>query len=308
MSEYRILVYGDIHLSSKNYGMHRDYPNESLALLKHITETAIEVRATHIIGLGDFSYGRFHSLEYRMEVENELKRQNMITNGNRYELKGNHDKASYGMTEYEYYLIQGLLKSTEHLSFDKASISLLDYGKDKVTIEENKQNIVLMHDYYKFNDSNLPVYGEPKILDTKTEWKGVDFIFGGHIHDTIKLNGVIADSGKTTGLVYLGCPCRPSYSDKLQDKGYYGLISLSDDKVNIEIIDFDLPSISETFNLDEIEKERVERKRVNVDDITESLNSHSRLTGEPIDKVNALTNVKEEYKQKAIDLLMMANN
>lgn len=69
----RILVYGDLHLSSKNYGSHNNYPKESLDILRLITDKASEIQATHIVGLGDFAFGRFHTLEYRTAVEAELE-------------------------------------------------------------------------------------------------------------------------------------------------------------------------------------------------------------------------------------------
>ena len=109
----KILIYGDIHLSSKNYGGHRDYARESLEYFKKITEAVEKHNISCLIGTGDFTFGRFHSLEYRKAVEDELEKQFKLTNGNRYELKGNHDSATYGMTEYEYYTYKGLLKKSE---------------------------------------------------------------------------------------------------------------------------------------------------------------------------------------------------
>ena len=83
----RILIYGDIHLSSRNYGGHRDYPNESLSYFKDITRYTEELKATHLIGLGDFTFNRFNTLEYREKVERELNKQFELVSGNRYELK-----------------------------------------------------------------------------------------------------------------------------------------------------------------------------------------------------------------------------
>ena len=47
-----ICVYGDPHLSSKNYGAHKNYPKESLELYGKIVEIAKKRNATHVIGLG----------------------------------------------------------------------------------------------------------------------------------------------------------------------------------------------------------------------------------------------------------------
>ena len=58
----RILVYGDLHLSSKNYGSHNNYPKETLDILRLITDKASEIQATHIVGLGDFADGSTEKL------------------------------------------------------------------------------------------------------------------------------------------------------------------------------------------------------------------------------------------------------
>ena len=71
----KIGIYGDMHLSSKNYGAHRDYPSESLEYFQAITLKTKELGLTYLIGTGDFTYGRFHSLEYRLAIEKELQEQ-----------------------------------------------------------------------------------------------------------------------------------------------------------------------------------------------------------------------------------------
>lgn len=320
----KILVYGDIHLSSKNYGAHKDYPNESLGLFKNVTKTAQEVNATHIIGTGDISYGRFNTLEYRMAVEEQLEIQFRLTGGNRYELKGNHDSATYGMTEYEYYVNKGLIKPSTNIQIGNLNLSMVNHNEHRkvgiIPPEEGKTNIVLMHDYFKFENSQMPNYGEPYILDYFEPWFGVDIILGGHIHRMEAINGYIIKNGKShhCACIYLGCPCRPSYSEgNMQDKGYYTLIKVYDaaeasangiEPVQVEMIEFELASIEDTFNigLRESEKERLEKKRVDVTDIAQRLAGHNNVLGEPVDKVKALTGVNEEYKEKAIDLLMTA--
>lgn len=132
----KVMIYGDDHLSSKNYGGHRDYPNETLHILKMLTDYAEDNGVTHIIGLGDFTYYRFHTLEYRKKVEEQLERQFRLTHGNRYQLKGNHDEASYGMTEYEYYIAKGLLKPAETINISNIlNINMLNYGDMDMLLE-----------------------------------------------------------------------------------------------------------------------------------------------------------------------------
>ena len=112
----RILIYGDIHLSSKNYGAHKDYPRESLHYFREISRVMKERQATHLIGLGD-SYGRFNTLEYRLAVEKELIEQYNFVKGNRFELKEPW-YAGYGMTEYQYYIEKVYLRGSTNFKVE----------------------------------------------------------------------------------------------------------------------------------------------------------------------------------------------
>ena len=54
----RIGIYGDLHLHSRNYGAHINYPKETLHYLRIITELTESEGLTHLIGLGDLTFGR----------------------------------------------------------------------------------------------------------------------------------------------------------------------------------------------------------------------------------------------------------
>lgn len=309
----KVLVYGDIHLSSKNYGAHRQYPLESLTYFKNITTTAKECGATHIIGVGDFTYGRFSTLEYREAVEKELVKQNKICNGQRYELKGNHDSATYGMTEYEYYINKLLLRPAANLMLGNLNLSMIDYGKHRkqeiIPIQNDKTNIVVMHDYFKFSDTSIADYGKALILDSFEPWYGVDYIIGGHIHNHEIFKGKIIKDGMAYESVvhYLGCPCRPSYRPgHMQDKGQYAIISVyQDGEVEYDIHEFPLWNINESFNLEaKEEKERhAEQKHVDVSDIVRRLDTHKRVVGEPEEIIMAMDTIDLKYRKKAVELL-----
>ena len=197
----RIVIYGDIHLSSKNYGGHKDYVKESLEYFTKITEIAEENKATHIIGLGDLTFGRFNTLEYRLEVEKLLSRQYSLTNGNRYELCGNHDIASYGKTERDFYIDKGIIKKSQNISFGNIHITMIDYGKTNETEmnivdADDHVNIVLSHNYYKFSNSITPNFGTAINIDELTNWFGVDYIICGHIHKQLVLKGTMTNGDK----------------------------------------------------------------------------------------------------------------
>lgn len=314
----KILIYGDIHLSSKNHGGHINYPEESLYYFKRITDYTKEHGVTHLIGTGDLTYGRFHTLEYREKVEEQLKIQYDLVNGNRYEVKGNHDSATYGMTEYEYYVNKGLLKPSTNLKIGKANISMVDsgmaYKHDIIdATKEDETNIVIAHDYFKFKDTRLPNYGKAIELDTFVDWYGVDYLICGHIHKQEIFDGLITKNGygHRTIVHYLGCMPRPSYREgHTDDTGYMALITITDDgNVQYDVLQEPLWSLEESFNLSKKDKENEKKAekehRVDISDIVNSLDTHNRNVGNPEDIIAGLEGIDEKYKNKAIELLKL---
>lgn len=318
----RILIYGDLHLSSKNYGAHRDYPKDSLESLRKVTREALNYKPTHIIGLGDFTYGRFNSLEYRSEVEKELETQYNITDGRRYELKGNHDSASYGMTEFEYYILKGMIKPATNLTIGDFHFTMVNYGEHKETVpnigDENSTNFLLMHDYFKFQETNIPDYGKAIELDHFENWYGVDYIIGGHIHNSEVFEGLMLrqeSDGQTHGhkvlVDYLGSMSRPAYREGHTDEvGHILEITLYDNgEFKYDRLDIELPPLAETFNLDAKEVEKAKQKakenRVDISDVVHQLDSHKRSIGNPEDIIASLEGIDDKYKNKAIELLKL---
>ena len=271
----RILVYGDLHLSSKNYGAHNNYPEDSLYALKLVTKYAREYNATHIIGLGDFTFGRFHTLEYRAKVEEELHAQYNLCDGKRYELKGNHDSASYGMTEYDYYILKGLIRPSVNLSIGSVNITMVDSGEytktvPNIELSEDKTNILFMHDYFKFSDTNMPDYGKAIELDNFGAWYGVDHIIAGHIHNSEFFEGLMLRTvdGQTHGhrctVDYLGSMSRPSYREGHTDTlGHLLVFTIYDNgEYKYDRLDIELPPLAEVFNLTVKEQEKAKKEPI----------------------------------------------
>lgn len=316
----RILVYGDPHLSSKNYGAHRDYPKESLDCFRSILNTALEYQVTHLIGLGDFTYGRFHTLEYRDEVERLLKDMYDAVGGRHYELKGNHDSASYGMTEYEYYIKRGWLKAAENINIGNTHLTMVDnglFGKTapNISLEDGQYNILFAHDFLRFRETQLPNFGSSIELDEMSQLYGLDYIFCGHIHSQLIFEGSIQKSingitkARKAVVVYTGSLPRPSYKANAMDLvGKLGMITVySDREPKVDLIDVELLPLEESFNLslkaaDTLKKEEKEQ-RVDISDIIGQLSSHRSTVGNPEDIISSLDGIDKRYKDKAIELL-----
>ena len=307
----KIGIIGDTHLNSKNYGAHRNYPKESLEYFNKVTEITREQQLTHLIGTGDFSYGRFHSLEYRLEVEKNLEEQNEITKGNRYELKGNHDSAGYGFTERDYYIEKGLLHPSCNFQIGNLNLSMVDYWAHEntpVIIEDtlDKVNMIIVHDYFKFENSGIGNFGKSIDLDKFEKWYGVDYIVAGHIHKIMKFTGyMIKDNiAHETTVDYLGCMNRPAYREGSMDEvGRMLVVTVFDDApIDISYIDIPLWSLQAKQKQKQIEKE----KRIDISDIVKQLDAHDRNMGNPEDIIESMEGIDERYKKKAIDLLSQA--
>lgn len=315
----RIGVYGDIHLNSKNYGAHRDYPAESLEYFTEITRVTREKQLTHLIGLGDFSFGRFHTLEYRLAVERNLEEQFKLTQGNRFEIKGNHDAAGYGFTERDYYVEKGLLRPSTNLQIGNLNLNMVDYGKTDtctpIIIDDDAHvNMILAHDFFKFRDTPMANFGQAIELDNYTNWFGVDYIVLGHVHKIMKFKGYIVKDSTVheTVVDYLGCMTRPSYRDGYMDEeGHMLIITVFDDgNIDIDTEIIKLWSLEDSFNL-EVKQKQAEKKeekeaRVDISDIVKQLDAHDRNVGNPEDIIAGMEGIDEKYKNKAIDLLKSA--
>lgn len=313
----RILIYGDLHLCSKNYGSHRNYSEESLGVLREITKQVEELNVTHLIGLGDFTYGRFHTLEYRKSVEEELEKQYSLVKGNKWELRGNHDSASYGMTEYEYYAEKGLFNTAENMDLDTLHITMLNFGetdkvKPNIHLDSGHTNIILAHDFYKFKDTAIANYGKAIELERLADdWYGADYLISGHIHEYHAFSGIYASKGygRTVGVVYPGCMSRPSYmGEDTTDKGRMVLVDISETgEAKVRLLTVDLIPVEQAFIVEEKEKQAVKvaekQARVDISDIVTALANHEREIGDPMVMIEVMEGIPDKYKQKAIALL-----
>ena len=318
-----VAIYGDMHFLAKHYGGHNDYPSESLAMYKEVVDIVEKREADYAVCCGDLELGRIGSLEYRLKLESLFNRVNKITDNKHYCVKGNHDSASYGMTEYEYYEQKGMFHHEDAFDVGRVHFSLIDYSKDfsnernnKINIQmgDNDVNIVVDHNYLKFKDTKLPNFGTALEIDDVENLYGADIIICGHIHKIMTFGGRITKDGvsREVSVTYPGCPTRPSYSSELDTKGRVLIFDIfSDGRVNYDVEEFDLPSIEESFNLikyeEAAEKKEEKENRLDITDIVKTLNEHERVVGNPEDIIMGLVEVPEIYRNKAVELLHIAN-
>lgn len=310
MNKYRVMFSGDTHLSSRNHGGHSDYAKESLYYFEKLNQIAKENKVTHDIRLGDFTYGKFHDLKYRLDVEEQLRIAKENVDGNLYIIKGNHDKSSTGMTEYEFYLKAGWFNGATNLTLGNVNINMVNYGETNTTkiIEpsNNTIDIIAAHEYMVFSDTQLPNYGTAIELDHKEDWYGVDMIVLGHIHNFHKFSGTMIKNGmgKRVVVEYLNCPCRPAYTEGLDETWHIMILNI-DEQVSVQELEIPLLELNECFDFDKMETEKMKsmQKKVDLSDIIQRVGNYSSMIGDPETIIRNMKDVDIRYRNKALELL-----
>jgi len=265
----KILIYGDIHLGTRNRARHRSYPDESLHYFEFITEQAEQLNVDAIVGLGDLSYGNFSNLKYRDIVEDLLDRQFKQTKGNRYELRGNHDITGAGYSEYDFYTSRGKIKTATQIVGEKVVVDMLEYGDPAkytesggLTIDQDKskRHVVLCHDFLQFRDSKLGGYGDPYIIEELSGFKGADWIICGHIHEMLSDKGMVK-GGNECSLFYPGAMTRPITKGDIMEKAAIVVIDTDLAENYVSIYEVDLLPIDVTYDLQRVAKAKASQMR-----------------------------------------------
>ena len=314
----KLLVEGDKHFCSKNYGGHKDYSDETMYYTNLIIDLIRKEGITHYLNAGDFSYGRFDKLEYRAKVDKALKEIYTLTNGNSWFIKGNHDKASYGVTEYEYYAAAGAFKTSENLDFALGTaggglhIEMKDYGDlSEFHGMTGAFNLLITHGYFTFGKENAIMKPEVS-MEEYEPWKDVDMMLLGHIHIESFLRGK-GFGGKDIAMHYLPCLSRPQYMrDGMADEGSVDIITVYDDgTVNLEQRAIPMLPIDVSFDIAAIyakdnKTEENERVAIDVSDIAKKLEDHVRIMSDPVVAIQSSNEIPDEVKNVAIELIKMA--
>lgn len=322
----RVGIFGDTHLCDRDYGQHNDYPTESLEYFQTIMNIVRDKFLTHVILTGDFSYGRFKDLSYRIKVDNVLDRLNEMLGGNLYMVKGNHDTASNTMTEYEYYLERGKFHPSTRLHLGKTEFLMVDYDKEysKEAIPSTipgMKTIVVAHNWFVFEGQQVPPSAKVINLTNHPYWFNIEGVISGHIHQNSLVQGFIKKVDPETGRVVDGggtrkifawqlpCWARPQYlSTGNPDAGEFAIAEVYESRIQLYNEAIQLWPHEKSFNLSLIEqkqdkKEIHETHKVDLTDIVNNLTNFSIGYGNPEDMIMGMLDVDIRYRKKAVELL-----
>lgn len=223
MSTYKIGFIGDLHLSDRVTGRHKDYYANCMEVLNKITEAIEAEKLTHLFLAGDIFGTHEHTLktmEARSAIFEKIAKWNTLLNGELYSIRGNHDSAAK-TTDFDLLVATHLLKTTPETGYCYVDIGgyrvhMIDYGNDnaKVVIDETRGNLALMHSYLRIPGKvDLMNIKQAINLDSLVNLKGIDLVIGGHYHTPSPGYLTTQIEGKDISLMYIGCPTRPSAAD-----------------------------------------------------------------------------------------------
>lgn len=319
---HTILVCGDSHLSSENYGYHLNYPKEVLYYEKLLNKLVETEDIDYYINTGDFTMNKEFSLQYRATVDDILKERKELVEGRGGKLiyiRGNHDISTKSMTEYDYYANRGVFIPAIKEPFidfknDNGDVmlhlELRDYNNYTPIQNYGKTNILCTHGYFLFDHviegDDMAKYGEPISLTSKTEWEGLNYILAGHIHTEHIIKGLIGQKACTVH--YLPCLSRPSLIKKELEnpilEGSIDLIKVYDDNVDIERVPIEFLDNKVCFNLERLQRDQDKLETMMLSDerkqalksMAEELQSYEHRETDPIKQVMNLANAQEKHK------------
>lgn len=277
---FRILIHGDLHLTSREVTEHRNYAEFSLYILKEINNIAQKEKCNLVIGLGDFGDCKVTDLRYISKIHNILKEQAKITRQPKIELVGNHDKLSDGyMSLSEYFTDIRLIAQPPYIDADNVRLHLVNYGEENkhLDILKGHKNIVLGHN--KFNIKDYEVSGEFRDRHLE-EWLDVDLIISGHIHIgneqqedcDEKINKYRIHKGDKTKLIdviHLKNPTHIHHYNYQIVNGVTDVMILEIDGLNYNVryVTIDIPQESELFETREEKRKTLENELSIIDKI-----------------------------------------
>ena len=218
----RVGLIGDLHFSDRATGKYIDYFAMCRDIGEEISRMIIAEKLTHLFLAGDIVGTNSKTMKTngaRLYLFQLFAQWNTLLNGNVYSLRGNHDSSA---TTCDFELLKGamLLKHGEpEVDCGAFRIHMLDYGDDNrplnLDTSGERINVAFMHAHLTIeNKTNfIPFKGGTELSDMQN-LKGCEAVICGHIHNPSMgyLPTSIGDT--TTNLLYLGCPTRPSSSDK----------------------------------------------------------------------------------------------
>jgi len=282
MSKYKTLIVGDLHVSDKYSGKHVDYAQNSIDAMSMIIDEVRNNNITHLFFLGDLvgvgdSDKWLRSREFLLFTMQWLQELNRLTDGNVYSVTGNHDMDGK-LTDFNVFSTLGYIKQPSHVDLGEARFHIVNYGDEhrRIDVAVSKYNVALTH-------ANLQVEGLTNWfradggigLSTLNNFKGVNLVVGGHIHNPSPRIITTSIDGEEISIFYPGNITRPKV-DNDWDKCFGVVVLSDDDMVSLEQVVFNLRPCSEIFSntfddMGDSEKVNLDNPIINIEELSKVL-------------------------------------
>ncbi len=250
----KILIIGDLHISDRFSGRHKDYLENCFDCLDMIEKSIVDNKITHLICLGDWigiGLAEKNLKERRslLRLIQVLQKWNKLLNGNVYSLKGNHDIGK-NMTDYDFFITMGLLKNVNQLDVGTCRFHMFNYGEETrpIVVDNSKYNVGCFHTNLLIEGLTTWYRGGVGVeLSSLKNLYGMSMAIAGHIHNpSLRLVSTsIGDSD--ISLFYPGCPTRPRLEPNMWDKCYGVVFSTDELDTQMDVITYDLKPLEEVF-------------------------------------------------------------
>lgn len=216
----KVAFIGDLHFYDGVTKAHKDYYENCMDCMDRYTAEFEKSKPDYIFIAGDLvglSERVLRSRAGLMRLINILNRWNAITKNKVYCVRGNHDiPKAESVSDYDVLCSAGIIKHADEVDINGLRVHCVDYGDEqrKLKIAEDRCNVALVH-------ANLQIDGitnwfradEGVQLASLKNFKNVDLVLAGHIHDPSPMAHSTSIEDWTITLLYLGCATRPKRRD-----------------------------------------------------------------------------------------------
>lgn len=327
IGEGAVLLYGDLHLSSKYEGKHIDYMGNCIRVMSMIMKQVSLERAKNgisaVIFLGDvFGVKERHLNDpaFKTLAIQFFQVLNNFSDNNVYSVRGNHDFGDY--PEFNQFEQLGLIKNPDFIDYrphgnDQIRFHIMNYGDEKKDLnliknedgKEDASDVVLAHnDFYVDGVTTWYAHGDKIInLATMRNFVGVDLLVVGHIHNpSPETHFVNVFDKHQVMLEYPGCPTRVS---QRYDDCFYMRFFAGEGNASTEVnkIDFGLWEAKYEF-IAERNDERIIHvtgdeldRRERLEGVMSMVREEQLFSGDPRNQIMSFPEVSDEVKALAAE-------
>ena len=313
----KILIFGDLHLSSSYEGQHISYIKDCYWTMEKIRNICEESKPSAVIFLGDIIgvNERFiRDNQFLMRVIIFFRYLNSITEDRVYAVKGNRDMGDF--TGFDFLIGLNLIKNPRYLDYYSSDSNrevrfhFVNYGKETQPLmltepNEGVSNVVLGHaDYYIDGVTNWYSARGGVELCMLDNFCGVELVISGHIHiPSEQILYTNLKDGSAVGLFYTGSPAR--VADRYEDC-WYVCVEYEDECTNCDPHYMGLLGTDEVFypkedfELSEDEEEEAIKSEKLTELVKEIIESRI-ASGDIVNQIMINPAADEDTKKLAVD-------